>query len=487
MCCERCLTSQIQAPLNSTLLINIAVILHNVLRQIQLFLTKPIYPFLYGLSFLLYRSSVYWVSFNLGQFFLLFCCFSLITIIVSIPLKRTVKDSLLPILILIAWVSVLHFAAFAKAFGFPYSDIPFLFFVALYGCIILLFYLLHTYVNPKISPHFPVINKTLNTFFLILSAIILISKFEETTHKKGLENSTTKKVDFHISNNCSTNILWILMDEYGSTEVLSKEFNFKNTLDDSLKKRGFLILPNIRSRNSSTLYSLLSIFNINDSITPSNFYEGKVLLNSAHWVPSLEENHFQFINLSPFNISHHPMMANRSGYPQSYFDQIFSGALFAILKMKYDYSPLKCDTYNQLLIQKIKDTFGIIHSSSPTFYWTHIPIPHEPFTRDSNGLIRQEYDLKDVAEVKNSYVGYVKYGNHIILDLLKHYPQIGNSIIIISGDHGPRYNFINDQKNKLSPYVAIRFPNHADTTYLNNIRYISEIPLAINKYLSGKQ
>ncbi len=319
-------------------------------------------------------------------------------------------------------------------------------------------------------------NKLANTFLLI-SCFVFIAG--------GIFRNAALKIDRHIrpipyleksDSQKKKDIVWILMDEYGSSISLKNQFNFNNPLDSSLRKNGFTILDSTRSRFTNTLFSLQSIFNIDDSIAPVNFFEGADLLKQGSLVPVLESVGYKFSNLNFFTINSHKPVDNRSGYPEIYPEQLFSGTLFHVLNNRYKYSVMKCDDYNRKVIEMLGDTLSA--GSMPKFIWAHISIPHAPYCRDRKGKLLTDngYGKNDLSFIKKSYLEYLEYGNMVLLKLLKDHPELLEKIVIISGDHGPRFSFLENKDYQSWPFVAINIPGKYDTAALKRLRYISELP-----------
>jgi hypothetical protein len=454
-------------------------------KSITPLIEKPFYVFGYGFVFLLYRTFLYGPSFNLLDAIFLFSIFCLTTIVFSYLIKKLFQPHNVNLIILISWMSLLHVIAIAGKLGFDYEHIPVKFYIYFYIATVLFIFLVDK-VQKELPPQFnPVRNRFANIFLLILGIIICIQGAWNEHNRTVLSKEHNRNLSLTINALQHPGILWILMDEYGSSDVLQKEFQFQNPLDKVLISRGFILPDSIQSRSTSTLYSVYSVFNMNDSIIPSSFFAGKDLLNNASWVPFLEKNNYQFQNISAFDISHHPMLLNRSGYPQSYYDQVLAGSLFMMIEMSYRYTPEQCDTYNQLVIQDLNNAIPI-KASTPRFIWAHIPIPHEPFTRNADGMFINTINENNVQEMKKGYTDYLQYGNTLLLKLLDRNPDLMKSIVIISGDHGPRFSFLRNRNNALSPFMAIHFPTNFDTASFKKIRYLSEVPVFINKYLESR-
>lgn len=381
---------------------------------------------------------------------------------------------------LVIWMSIFHVVGIAQKFGYPYAYIPLKFYLTFYFIVITLLIFLGFILIKKDYP--TLISKALNVFLsitiIIFSADGIRSWFntrqETISHEHQIESRP-----FH--NN--KEIVWILMDEYGSSKSLEKLMGFQNSMDSLLKQRGFEVFEHAKSRSNTTLFSVYSIFNLDDSIKPSSYYEGINLLRNSKLVPSLEKEGYRFVNLGFFDISGHNMIADRSGYPYTYLQQILSGTLVSMIHSKWKNSIAKCDAYNQDVLQKLDDSLSA-KSSQNRFIWAHLTIPHEPFCRDSLGNLQEDksYDVSDSAFIKIQYISYLKYGNKRVIQLLDKHPDLKEKIVIISGDHGPRYPFLSDKTSQLDPFLAIRYPNKHSAMDNQGIIQLSKLPLILKQF-----
>ena len=104
-----------------------------------------------------------------------------------------------------------------------------------------------------------------------------------------------------------------------------------------------------------------------------------------------------------------------------------------------------------------------------------------PFCKNSLGDLQVEnsYDGRDTVFMQQQYLSYLKYGNSRVLELLDKHPDYKDKIVIISGDHGPRYPFLIDKKWQLNPFLAIYTPKGGNLKEKPPIQYLSRLPLAL--------
>ena len=456
-------------------------------EKIDRLLSKPVYPFAYGCVFFVFKSSAYFGSFRILPSLCSLLIFFFVTRFLSRLLQKLTGAPIASLVTTLIWASLFHVVGVAQLFHYPYAYIPFKFYVAFYASVVLLCFIICMFSKGLSSLLQPSVYRICNVFLLMCCAVFLIT---------GLKRSFQTKLENRVHDHMSpaypdlvhhTDIVWILMDEYGASASLKEQFDFSNPLDSFLEKKHYCILQTMHSRENSTLFSVNSIFNLDDSIRPSSFYEGIELLRHGALIPLLESRGYTFVNLGFFDMAEHPMLADRSGYPYSYQQQLFSGTLFNMIYMHWKNLISRSDQYNSRILQNLSDQLSK-SAPQPRFIWAHMTIPHEPFSRNRFGAIQKDTAVGEMDSlfIKRKYIDYLSYGNSILMSLIKQHPDLSDKIVIISGDHGPRFPYLNKKEYQKWPFAAIHFPDEYDTAGLNKLEYISQIPGFLLKHLSGK-
>jgi len=402
-------------------------------EKINQILQKPYYPYFYGLAFIAFKSAQYFPSFSFlaaANCFFLYCIICYFT---NRLISRLARSAYTGISIVIIWGSLLHVVGVALLLGYNYAYIPARFYIIFYLFVVGVLIVVQ-FVSLKLSDRYaPLVNKAMNFFLLICSVVFIVNGFVYGAWKKDIEKKSSRMADIQVDSAKGKDIVWILLDEYASSASLQQQFAFYNPLDSMLKQKGFCVLNHMKTRFNKTLFSLNAIFNEDDSLQPASFYSGVPLLRNSSWEPGLETAGYQFVNLGFFDIGKHTKFANRSGYPQTYLEQLLSGTLFSMVYNNLKYTAEKCDRYNQEVLQKLDDTL-FVNSNQPKFIWAHLCLPHEPFCRNSQGEFINDniYDESDADHIKKNYLGYLQYGNSVILRLLKDHPDLSKKIVIIS-------------------------------------------------------
>ncbi len=446
-------------------------------EKIKRILSWQLYVYLYGLSFIVFKIAAYPASFSLIpaiNCLFLYCVGA--RIILSI-FRIIMNPAFAGIATVLVCSSFLHVVGIAQLLGFNYAYIPSWFYGYFYLFVAVLVFFMIRVVRSIPITIVTKLNPMINVFLLIITIVFLTNSYGrygqiKAEAKLHTHNSIKPVADIH-----QKDIVWILMDEYASSTSLQNQFGYQNPLDSILQKQKFIVLDDMHTRFNNTLFSVNSIFNEDDSIKPSSYYEGIALLRHGSFIPSIEKSGYRFINLGFFDLAEHPMIADRSGYPYTFLQQLFSGTFFGMMYSKWKNTNVKADAYNNQIFRKLNDTIPAI-SSQPRFIWAHMTIPHSPFCRDASGQLRKDTteEAHDSSYIKRGYIGYLQYGNQLLVSLLNKHPEMADKIIIISGDHGPRFPFLTNKDYQKWPYAAIHFPGTYDSLKLKNLRYISQIP-----------
>jgi hypothetical protein len=288
-------------------------------KEISKLVSRPIYSYLYGFAFLIFKSSAYFGSFQPYFAIAFLSIFLLINYLLIKLTRRIIGNEFAHLISLIIWMSIFHVVGIAQLLGYPFAYIPIKFYLFFYLSILLVLTLLVFILFKTAYPI--IISKVINVFLgisILIYSINGLSAWLNTNQEtKFHQNQIISKTSVE-----RKEIIWILMDEYGSSLSLKQQMGFQNPMDSLLKKRGFQVYDAAKTRFNNTLFSVYSIFNEDDSIKPSSYYEGINLLRKSSLVPTMEKEGYRFVNLGFFDISGHPMLADRSGYPYTFLQQI---------------------------------------------------------------------------------------------------------------------------------------------------------------------
>ena len=439
-------------------------------EKLNHWLEKPLFVYLFGMFFLVFKSSQYFPSFQLNIFILFLILYSAVTYCIIFILARLGLAKYAYILTIIGWILLL------------YTD------EIRYNHFILLFLFITTLITSilrKSSTDFicQLFNKLTNIFVLLLTFFVLVSGLyiyiKERNHQKREPSSfqiTTIKP--------KRDIIWILLDEYSSQSYLSNQFHFHNYLIDSLTKRKFFIFDSIPSRYDFTINSLNSLFNFDDSIEPTNYMYSAKYLSQSRWIKTLQKDGYQFNNLDFLKFEGINKKIELSFFfPYEYFNQIIYNTFFySFWYFFVTPKEILIDKYNLTIIKHLQNSIALTNNG-PTFTWAHLLIPHVPYYRDQNGNINTHPIINTARssqkEITKQYLNYLQYGNKIVLSLLNQIPNWQNKIIIVSGDHGARMFLANGAPQRFATFAAIYYPG-MDTAELKKIKYLQQIPFYLH-------
>ena len=300
----------------------------------------------------------------------------------------------------------------------------------------------------------------------------------ENQHKISLLNKAeSSKLKVPVSH---PDIIWILLDEYASNPQLMK-LGYTNHMGDSLRKRGFYVWDSIATRYDHTELSISSLFNLDDTIQPSNYkYSEKYIMQNVVKAAFIS-NGYSFTSLDFLHFNEGENDFDLPGlFPYSYLSEVLNGTVISDFWFRYfNNYELKTAAYNLKVQTALSEKFLSHKKKQPAFIWAHFLMPHSPFLKDSTGKSLHSGIISNstIQNINNNYINYLAYTNHTILDILSIIDNLNNKIIIISGDHGFRFYLNPSDKYRKETFAAIYLPNtnFTKTNQLKNIRFIQQI------------
>jgi len=322
------------------------------------------------------------------------------------------------------------------------------------------------------------------TLFLFIIVDLLGILFNTSLHKNDLgDHRKTILSQYKPCHDCiKPDIYYIILDEYTSSDVLRKEFNYINGIDSFLSERNFRIIPHSKSNYNLTPFSIGSCFNLN--YLPSldvhkdyylkDYLPGLPTVYKSELVPILEKEGYSIFNHSIFNIENHKPetptfdlwelhtlygrhnIFKKIDYDVGWF--IRSRLSLNLLSNTYRDSR---DEHLKSSIEKVMNTIRT-HSSTPRFVYTHFMLPHGPYSYDSTGhqVINSEHPLSE-GEERTAYVNQVRYTNSIAERLIREIflNEERPFVIILQGDHGYKYHKSAKKQLEFANLNAVYFYN----------------------------
>jgi hypothetical protein len=302
------------------------------------------------------------------------------------------------------------------------------------------------------------------------------------------------------STETSPDIYFIILDMYGRNDVLTEEFDYDDGLFlRQLKDMGFYVASCSQSNYHSTAFSLSATLDANylnalsDQFTPENkdialmwhliqnSAVETVLRKQGYKVVAFEtgyewtewEDADYFYTLQSAKINNFEDLLLRNSFPAVFSEKGFLDAyLLTGDQRKHD-----------LALYVLDELENVPLLPGPKFVFVHLTIPHPPFVVGPHGefeVIPPHYENNEDYYLKDEYK--IGYRNQVAF-LNMRIPQVFQAIlqksaqppvIIVQGDHGPRFVKIDKQLDILNAYY---FPKpqpklYPSMTPVNNFRLI---------------
>lgn len=295
-------------------------------------------------------------------------------------------------------------------------------------------------------------------------------------------------------------IYYIILDMYGRDDVLLEDFGH----DDSaflreLRELGFYVAECGQSNYASTTFSFSSALNFNylpeisTEFSPENTnttlmwhliqnngvvealnirgYQTVAFETGYRWTELQDADHYYKLSSSGINDFEDLLLRN------SFVSVFFERGMLERFRLTSDQRKHDLSVFVLDELEKIPALPG------PKFVFAHLTIPHPPFVVGPTGELeiipmrfkgKESYYLEE--EYKIGYINQVEYLNFRIPQVLRAIFEASQEppIIIIQGDHGPRFVEIEKQFKILNAYY---FPEPTPALYssrspVNNFRLI---------------
>jgi hypothetical protein len=251
-------------------------------------------------------------------------------------------------------------------------------------------------------------------------------------------------------------IYWIILDRYGSGNVIDKYFDYDNSpFLDELRSRGFYIAEHATANYLKTALSLDSSRNM-EYLDFAELHEGAT--SERDWGPlyrrlkaAFEVEHYlgsagyRFIYLGTYwgPTSNHPSAEINYVYDElasEFLDVLTSWTPLSALQELIPESPFdwRLNRWNQTRYEW--DSLNRASSvGGPKFVHAHFALPHDPFVFHADGSFVSEEEEKERPREVN-YVDQLRFANAQVLkwlDSLLDVPADERPIVVIQADEGP--------------------------------------------------
>ncbi len=311
--------------------------------------------------------------------------------------------------------------------------------------------------------------------------------------------------------NSLPNIYYIIVDGYGSANILEKYYTFDNSqFLTFLADKNFYTSEQSHSNYSITVLSLPSSLNL----TYLDDVAAKMGEFSNNPLPLLQLIHsnrlIEFLKSQGYTT-----VAFETGYRATELysaDQYvapgktltaFQSEFINLTPLRIWLSNYQYDSHRRRILYIFDQFPAAANPDQPTFIFAHIISPHPPFVFGSKGekdnvdMVYSMIDgnnFTDIAgqdEYKQRYKDQVIYLNKLIQDAIDEIlGQPGPSpLIIIQGDHGPgselNWESIKDSKvdERMSILNAYYFPDQNYSNLYENITPVNTFRVILDQYL----
>lgn len=273
--------------------------------------------------------------------------------------------------------------------------------------------------------------------------------FSKHTPNKNVHFSINTKynnLDGNHKENQESNkpIILIIADEYCSPDNLytlvkdSTLYDFSN----ALKNKKWIVNNSSKSIEISTIHSIGSIFNFNQSYDTNFKYLnmesiGATLLKKTLLIDSLYKKQVNFINYGIFDINNTKAYSQLYIYPKSFTEQflLYTTYLFA-KRSSINFNGKRLSGKNEIIMEHNKYFVSNIdhlikHAPKNTFIYLHLFMPHAPLQYEP------EFKRKELKNL-NDYIEYWRFSNKKLQEVLNRLTMDNKFRIILTGDHGLR-------------------------------------------------
>ncbi len=399
------------------------------------------------------------------------------------------------------------------------KDIPYLHFLFKYSVLIPLLFILLVYIHVHLYKKKGSTSKLhlfLSVTFLCL-LVFDIGRFagigpEKLKQRNSLQITNDVQLkQVNIPTVLKPDIYLLLFDEHPGSRSLKTLFNYDNTgLDSSLTRIGFRVSSQATSQYPYTVPSIYSLLGLNEfhsnntvdfSYKELNAVADK--LNDNKLIPFLQNNGYDFINASIFDMKGNPSLVRNYLDWSNPEDMIRKQTIFNRIKedLSWNYttlykrkfigdlnSTIKKEVFYTKEISRLVDSSLHKGKNKPIFFYGHFFLPHLPYKFNRDGKVIQwtyETYLSDYTS-DETYLSQLEYTKKFILSLTAKIRE-GNqrpAIIIVQGDHGYRMfdlkKFSVDNKYKI--LSAIYFPDGDYSHISDSLFSPNTFRIILNKY-----
>jgi Sulfatase len=363
-------------------------------------------------------------------------------------------------------------------------------------------------------------------FLNLLFIILLFSEIPNSIKRYHLDKSVNNLIDFRFnasrdykstfdtSDSLKPDIYFLVFDALASSKSIEKLLNRKNySLDSFLGQKQFYVASNARANYNFTVHSISTTFNM-DYLPPwivpvmndpkAYFWGSASILNNSLFT-ILKKEGYAIHNYQPISFD------NKDWPGDSFFDNIkkyhypfktLPGRIYRDIFWNYnriniDFIRKKqfdiVDKNNKLKKTDFDTTVALLkqtcRSNKLKFVYGHFMIPHELYTFDSAGIVKQAANtvVHTKEEDAKGYFGQVQFAGKVIRELVD-YIQLNNkknTIIIIAGDHGLKSAAALESGYTFNNLMSIYFPDKDYSMLYDSVSPVNIFRIVLNKHFKA--
>jgi hypothetical protein len=331
---------------------------------------------------------------------------------------------------------------------------------------------------------------------------VLLSPYNQSP-KENMESCDKEKPD----------IFFVVLDEYTSSEGLTKYFGFDNHRIDSLfDSKDFFVSTGSRSNYNMTAFSISSTLNYeyldlkkSDSVYYNDiFLRGIETFKRNRLTPYLADQGYEIINYGCFDLENAVTptytffndLARLMIDNQTLFTRInrdigwkfrFTNVLTKETRIPRSYKKGKRDhifrnNFNADNLLKEMSRKG----DRPRFIYAHLILPHDPYYFDSSGnFVSDTLLIQGKLNKEKAYINQLKYCNKILEKMISaSVLKTGRErVVVIESDHGFGYHdnpaFSERELSNLNAYF---FSDKNYQSLYPTISPVNTFRIILNKY-----
>lgn len=342
---------------------------------------------------------------------------------------------------------------------------------------------------------------------MLLSNIVTIGEMIREQEEQTAQTTAKERAFMHDFDESAKSpfvskpdIYWIVLDGCASPEVLSDVYNYEDPFSKDLRAKGFFIPKDARTNYPITYLSFASFLNGNyvndfatvlgkDSTTAQPLFR---MITENRTARILREHGYKIVNVGcGVSPTDHPMVDidMSSGWASRFNLELVQSSVLGAFE---SYTGIINSGSREKRESFFKAFQDINRIAGPKFVFTHIYLPHPPFSFHEDGKPRYCAHINPQSWPDDQYLEQIKYTHTLVkgvIDTLlanKEHP----SVIIVQGDHGPGMKGLEDVasfpylKRRCHTLNAYYFPGKKPALY-DDVTPVNSLRLLVS-YLEGK-